>query len=155
MDNTGVGKSALGEDSGNFEATQVPSGEVDNFEQFLNSREDLKPQMEAPGEMGGEESAETEAQAEKQPTEAAPVEEEKTSEDERRDNEVRAQLSQIDVKRDAGKMPSNYQKAVAEIIHKNQKDPFRLVSELDIARWDFLGKIFGRKRGDGFNGDTK
>ena len=54
MDNIGVGGGNAGENRGIFgvpENTPNPMGEVPNFEEFLKEREDLKPQMEAPGEI--------------------------------------------------------------------------------------------------------
>ena len=73
-------------------------------------------------------------------------------ENERKDQEVKAQLEQIKVARDAESLPKTYEKAVNEIINRNRKDPFRLVQEMDIARWDLMEKAFDRKMGDGLSG---
>ena len=54
MDNMGVGGGNAGENKGIFgvpENAPSPMGEVPNFEEFLKSREDLRPQMEAPAEV--------------------------------------------------------------------------------------------------------
>ena len=56
MDNIGVGGGNAGENKGIFgvpENAPSPMGEVPNFEEFLKSREDLRPQMEAPAAIDG------------------------------------------------------------------------------------------------------
>ena len=69
-----------------------------------------------------------------------------------RADEVKAQLEQIKVPRDAEKLPKSYEKAVTDILNRNRKDPFHLVQEMDIARWKLMEKAFARKMGDGLNG---
>ena len=157
MDNKGVSGGAPGENGALFGAQEMmPNGEGDKFAEFVESREDLKPKMEMPAELvDNDNSAEVsgEAQPQEQAAPAAPpAQPELVDENERKDQEVKAQLEQIKVARDAESLPKTYEKAVNEIISRNRKDPFRLVQEMDIARWDLMEKAFDRKMGDGLSG---
>ncbi len=158
MDNMGAGgdSSEKGPVFGAPEMAPPPMGEVSDFQEFVNQREDLKPKMELPPELA--ESAESgasekapEAQAQGMPAPAAPPEPKK-DDDEAIAEEVRAELGGIEIKRDAEVLPKAYMLAVAKIIGRDKKDPHRLLAELDTARWDMMGKAFNRKRGDGLNG---
>lgn len=66
--------------------------------------------------------------------------------------EARADLEGVDVRRDAEVLPKAYLQAVTKIVNRNKKDPHRLVTELDVARWDMMKKAFNRNLGDGLNG---
>ncbi len=66
--------------------------------------------------------------------------------------EARADLESIHIHRDSETLPKAYMQAVSKIINRNRRDPHRLVAELDVARWDMMGKAFDRKLGDGLNG---
>lgn len=150
MDNKGGAQGNTGEANQLFGA--VETGE--NFDAFVGSREDLKPQIEAPAElMDNDNSAEVagEAQPVDQPA-ATPAKDDSADDDEKKDKEVKAKLEKLKVSGNAGMLPSAYEKAVRDIMARNKKDPFRLVREMDIARWDLMEKAFSRKLGDGFNG---
>jgi hypothetical protein len=150
MDNIGVGGGNAGENKGIFgvpENTPNPMGEVPNFEEFLKEREDLKPQMEAPGELIENAGSSVGERASEQVSSAMPAA--KLAED---GDEARETLGDLPVPRDAEKLPKAYQAAVAKIINRNSKDPHKLLAELDVARWDFMKKAFARNRGDGLNG---
>lgn len=151
MDNIGVGGGNASENKGIFgvpENAPNPMGEVPNFEEFLKEREDLKPQMEAPGELIENAGSSVGERASEQVSSAMPVA--KPAED---GDEAREALGDLPVPRDAGKLPKAYQAAVAKIINRNSKDPHKLLAELDAARWDFMKKAFARNRGDGLNGN--
>lgn len=153
MDNMGVGGGNAGENKGIFSAPENvpnPMGEVPNFEEFLNSREDLKPQIEAPAEMIENAEASMGEKAPEQMSNVMPVQTQaKPAED---GDEAREMLTNIPVPRDAEKLPKAYNAAVTKIINRNSKDPHKLLAELDVARWDFMRKAFARNRGDGLNG---
>ena len=156
MDNKGVSGGAPGENGALFGAQEVMSGGGDDkFDKFVNSREDLKPNIEMPAELIDDaNSAEVvgEMQPQEQPASAASVQSDPVDENDRKDQEVKAQLEQIKVARDAETLPKAYEKAVNDIVNRNRKDPFRLVAEMDIARWDLMSKAFDRKLGDGLSG---
>ena len=152
MDNMGVGGGNAGENKGIFgvpENAPSPMGEVPNFEEFLKSREDLKPQMEAPAEVAENPEAAMGEKAPEQMSSAMPMATTKPVED---GDEARQMLTDIPVPRDAEKLPKAYNAAVTKIINRNSKDPHKLLAELDVARWDFMHKAFARNRGDGLNG---
>lgn len=154
MDNMGVGGGNAGENKGIFgvpENTPNPMGEVPNFEEFLQQREDLKPQMEMPAELTENAEASMGERAPEQMSSAmpTPVQQAKPAEE---GDEARAILTDIPVPRDAEKLPKAYNAAVTKIINRNSKDPHKLLAELDVARWDFMHKAFARNRGDGLNG---
>lgn len=133
----------------------APMGEVVGFEEFVKQREDLKPQIEMPPELTepaeesvGEKAAEMQSQGMPVPAPVAPPKDEpKTIEE-----EVKAELSPIDIRRDAEVLPKAYMRAVSEIVSRDKKDPHKLLAKLDVARWDMMSKAFGRNRGDGLNG---
>ena len=156
MDNMGAGGGSSEQAPFlNAPENNAPSGEVVDFEEFVKQREDLKPQMELPPELAesaeatvGEKAPEMQAQGMPTPPPAAPpVDEPKSIED-----EVKAELSPIEIKRDAETLPKAYVQAVTKIINRDKRDPHKLLAELDVARWDMMNKAFGRNRGDGLNG---
>lgn len=158
MDNKGDVKGALNGNEGVFGAQEMlPDADAEGkkFDAFVDSREDLKPQMEMPAELIDNDNS-AEVSGEMQPTEQpAPQPVSKNndvSDDEKKNQEVKERLSQIKVPRDAESLPKAYEKAVNDIVARNRKDPFRLVQEMDIARWDMMEKAFARKLGDGLNG---
>ena len=129
-------------------------GEKEDLENYIDQREDLKPQMEMPAELiDNDNSAETvsEQQSSAMPA-PAPAKLDPADEDRQKDEATKEELSAIKVSRNAQSLPKSYEKAVSKIVTRNRKDPKRLVSEMDIARWDLMEKAFGRKRGDGLNG---
>ncbi len=148
---TGVGESL------NAPENAAPMGEVSNFDEFLNSREDLKPKgeqpisMEAPGqeaEVGGERMSSMMPAA--MPPGAAPISENDTPQEV--ETPALAELKNINVPRDAERLPKEYVAAITKIIESDKRDPHRLVDDLDEARWDMLKKAYGRNLGDGLNG---
>lgn len=156
MDNMGAGGGSS-ERNPVFGAPESapPMGEVTDFQEFVQQREDLKPQMELPPELAesaeasvGEVAPETQGQGMPAPAPVAP----KKDDDEIIADEVKAELGDIPIKRDADALPKAYVQAVQKIVNRDKKDPHRLVAELDVARWDMMGKAFDRKRGDGLNG---
>lgn len=156
MDNMGSGGGSSEKASvfGGSENT-APMGEVVDFEEFVKQREDLKPQMELPPELAesaeatvGEKASEMQAQGMPTPIPAAPPKDEPKS----IEDEVKAELASIDIKRDAEVLPKAYMQAVTKIVNRDKKDPHKLLAELDVARWDMMSKAFGRNRGDGLNG---
>lgn len=160
MDSKGVSGTAPGENGALFGAQEMlpkSNGEDDKFGEFVESREDLKPQIEMPAELiDNDNSVETdgEMQSSAQPTLApqAPTQDDPGDEEKRRLEEVKATLEQINVPRDAESLPKAYEKAVNDIVSRNRKDPFKLVAEIDVARWKLMEKAFARKMGDGLNG---
>lgn len=156
MDNNGGASAVSGENRPILTPPETaPSGEVDNFEEYLNSREDLKPEGEQPVEMNAETESvvgemASEAQSSAMPV-AQPVVADDTDE-EPVSPEV-ATLQSIEVQRDAENLPKEYVNGISEIIKKDKSDPHKLSLDLDIARWDLMRKAFGRNRGDGLNGN--
>lgn len=61
-------------------------------------------------------------------------------------------LDKIEVPRDAEILPKEYSRAVRNIVEKNKDNPKKLVTQIDVARWNYLKKAFNRKMGDGFMG---
>ncbi|MBO4855199.1 hypothetical protein J6X15_00725 [Candidatus Saccharibacteria bacterium] len=157
MDNKGDVKGALNGNEGVFGAQEMlpNNAEGEKFDAFVDSREDLKPQIEMPAELIDNDNS-AEVAGEMQPTDqpvAQPVaQDDNTSDDDKKNQEVKEHLSQIKVPRDAESLPKAYEKAVNDIVARNRKDPFRLVQEMDIARWDMMEKAFARKLGDGLTG---
>ena len=156
MDNMGAGggSSERGPVFGAPEAVP-PMGEVSDFQEFVDQREGLKPQMELPPELAesaeasvGERAAEQQMQGMPAPAPVAPPKDE----NEVIEEEVKAELGSIEIKRDAENLPKAYIQAVTKIVNRDKKDPHRLVAELDVARWDMMNKAFNRKRGDGLSG---
>ncbi len=150
MDNKGGGAQGTSGETEKFFGA-VETGE--NFDAFMGSREDLKPKMETPPELIDNDNT-AEVAGEEQPTEqpAVAATNDDSADDEKKDEEVKEQLAKLKVSGNAGMLPSAYEKAVRSIMARNRKDPFRLVRELDIARWDLMEKAFSRKLGDGLNG---
>lgn len=157
MDSQAKNSSEVADSAGAFGAQEIPLAngpDIANFDAFANSREDLKPQIEMPAELIDNDSS-AEISGEMQPTEqpvAKNTQDDQKSDDEKKDEEVKAKLGEIKIQRDAESLPKAYEKAVQSIVERNRKDPFRLVQEMDIARWDMMGKAFSRKLGDGLNG---
>lgn len=153
----GVSGGAPGENGSLFGVQEiVPDGnEQKKFKEFLDEREDLKPRLEMPAELVDNDNS-AEVSGEMQPTEqaapAAPPSVTPVSDDNQKNQAVKVELEKIEVARDAENLPKAYESAVTEIVNRNRKDPFRLVQEMDIARWDLMGKAFDRKLGDGLNG---
>ena len=149
MDNKGGAQGNSGETEQFFGA--VETGE--NFDAFMGSREDLKPQIEMPAELiDNDNSAEAAGEAQPVDQPVATTDDDSVDDDAKKDAEVREQLEKLKVSGNAGMLPSAYEKAVRDILARNRKDPFRLVREMDIARWDLMEKAFSRKLGDGLNG---
>ena len=157
MDNAGTSGSAPHKNGEFFDAKAVASGgEGDRFAEFVESREDLKPKMEMPAELVDNDNS-AEVAGEMQPSEqtapaASPTQATPVDDEEKKDEELKEALSQIKVARDAESLPKSYEKAVNNIVHRNRKNPSRMVREMDIARWALMEKIFNRKMGDGLNG---
>lgn len=158
MDNKSDTKGASGKTEGLFGAVEMKPNGADggaDFEAFADSRGDLKPKMEMPAELVDNDSA-AEVAGEMQPVDhqpvATPAKDDAADDDEKKDKEAKERLSSIKVSGNAGTLPAAYEKAVKDILNRNRKDPFRLVRELDIARWDLMEKAFSRKLGDGLNG---
>ena len=156
MDNKVKNGGEVADNKGVFGAQEMlptSNPEDANFDAFVDSREDLKPQIEMPAELiDNDISAEVggEMQPNEQPV-AQPAQDNK-SDDEKKDEDVKATLGAIKIQRNAESLPKAYEKAVQSIVERNRKDPFRLVQEMDIARWDMMEKAFDRKLGDGLNG---
>lgn len=162
MDNKGGfggGLTGVGE---GFKAPEnaAPMGEVPGFDEFLNSREDLKPvgeqpiSMEVPGqtaEVGAEMMSSTMPAA--MPPGMAPVEESVAAQP--AETPALTELKSINVPRDAERLPKEYVAAITKIINADKRDPHKLVDDLDAARWDMLSKAYGRNLGDGLNGSNK
>ena len=155
MNNKGGNSSEINSGaSGAFGAPEMLPNDKADFENFVNSREDLKPDMEMPAELVDSDNT-AEVTSEMQGSAApvpAPAPSKPVDEDAKKDEETKAELADIKVARDAEKLPTAYEKAVTRIVERNSKDPKRMVAEMDIARWDMMEKAFGRKRGDGLNG---
>jgi hypothetical protein len=134
----------------------VPQAEAENFDNFLNSREDLKPNMEGlPTPEVSEEMAEIEVESMPDVAEgaAAPVAEpEPEAPKEEGETPALTHLKEIKVPRDAESLPKEYVDAIAKIIESDKRNPGRLVEDLDKARWDMMSKAFGRNKGDGLSG---
>ncbi len=157
MDNKVKNGGEVADNKGVFGAQEMlPTNNPEdaNFDAFVDSREDLKPQIEMPAELiDNDNSAEvsSEMQSSAQPT-AQLAKDDNKSDDEKKDEDVKETLGAIKIQRNAESLPKAYEKAVQSIVARNRKDPFRLVQEMDIARWDMMEKAFDRKLGDGLNG---
>jgi len=134
----------------------APMGEVPNFDEFLKSQESKVATMEqpisaeAPGqvaEVGAEQMSS--AMPIGMPPGMPPLAGEKPQEVE---TPALTELKGINVPRDAERLPKDYVAAITKIINSNKRDPYKLVSDLDEARWDMLKKAYGRNLGDGLNG---
>jgi len=56
------------------------------------------------------------------------------------------------VGRDAERMPKEYAKHLVGIVRKYKKEPHKLQSAVTSLKWDYMGKAFNRKLGDGLDG---
>ena len=166
MDNMGVGGggsntgAVFGSPETGSAMVSSPSGEVDNTwtkPESANVGEIHAPSVEmAPGLAESQESSNSEKIAEQQSS-AMPIQAPMTAlasqdPDDIAVAEAQADLEGIHVRRDSEALPKAYMQAVSKIINRNRKDPHRLVTELDVARWDMMSKAFNRKLGDGLNG---
>ncbi len=163
MDNMGAGGGSFSEKGPLFSAPEnnpmlPPSGEVEDFNSYLNERADLKPNLERPAEMvESQESAATE-QAPEMMSSAMPMlqpkKQPKPTKNDEEGAEALRDLGSISIKRDAENLPKAYMQAVAKIVNRDRKDPHKLLAEMDVARWDMMNKAFNRNRGDGLNGSA-
>ena len=140
-----------------------PNGEVDNTwtkpEGFdVNSGEIYAPNPEAAPELSeSQEATNSEKMGEKQSSampnsqriQVAAID---PNSDEVAIAEAQADVEGVSVRRDSETLPKAYMQAVTKIINRNRRDPHRLVTELDVARWDMMSKAFNRNLGDGLNG---
>ena len=154
MDNKGGNIQVPGEAVKLPDAAPQQSGEVADFDEFLKNREDLKPAGEAP--VVASEQLETAGVSEKQSS-AMPTTDKADDKKEEEEKETPAltELKSIDVPRDAEKLPPQYVNKIAKIVETDKKDPYQLVEDLDVARWDMMRKAFGRQMGDGLTGGSK
>ena len=162
MDNMGAGGGNFSEKGPVFSAPESnpmlpPTGEVDNFNEYLNERADLKPDFERPAEMAesqeaavGEEAPEMMSSG--MPTVQPPKSTPKPGKNDEEGADILRDLGSISIKRDAEVLPKAYMQAVAKIVNRDRKDPHKLLAEIDVARWDMMNKAFNRNRGDGLNG---
>jgi len=152
--NTNAANTERGVDFGVSEMLPKADRGGDNFGDFVNSREDLKPQIEMPGELVDNDNS-AEISGEMQPNEQPAlslVDDDSLTDDEKKDKEIEGLLEKINVKLDAESLPKEYENAVSEIVRRNRENPSRLVKEMDIARWILMKKTFERKMGDGLHG---
>ena len=152
MDNMGGSSSVPGENGAILTPPEnVPSGEVMNFDDFVNKEKSQESGEQDPlnseKNVGVPEMA-SEVQSSAMPTITPPVAD---ITDEPESHEV-AELQKIDIPRDAEQLPKAYVAAVAKIVESDKRDPHQLVNDLDKARWDLLKKAYGRQLGDGLNG---
>ena len=156
MDNKGGSSAAvsggLGENAGFLGAPENLSGAVENFETDLNREQmsetpgdNLTDMNELPTDNvemapSGEEEAETEKMPDIPETEEKP------------ESAALTRFKLIGVPRNTETIPKATVSAFAGILKANEDDPSRLAEEYDAARWDFIEKDFGRKKGDGLNG---
>ena len=147
---TGVGENLTAPDN------LAPRGDIPSFDEFLKSREDLKPageqpiSAEAPGqqaEVGAEQMSS--AMPIGMPPGMPPMADQTPQEVE---TPALTELKNINVPRDAESLPKEYEAAIKKIIESDKRDPHKLVDDLDQARWDMLSKAYGRNLGDGLNG---
>ncbi|MCL1839875.1 hypothetical protein FWF89_02670 [Candidatus Saccharibacteria bacterium] len=59
------------------------------------------------------------------------------------------------VGRDAERMPKEYAKHLVEIMRRYKKEPNKLQRSVTNLKWDYMGKAFSRKLGDGLDGKAK
>lgn len=148
---TGVGESL------NAPENVMPMGETPNFDEVLQNREEMRPigeqpiAVEAPGQMGevGGEMMSS-AMPMGMPPGMPPVD---TTALEEPETPALTELKGINVQRDAEHLPKDYVAAITKIINSDKRDPYKLVADLDEARWDLLRKAYGRNLGDGLNGN--
>lgn len=65
-------------------------------------------------------------------------------------------LRGIDVPRDASTIPSAFASEAQRVLDKSiskDKDPSLAVEQMSEMRWNYMEKAFGRKMGDGLNGN--
>ena len=155
MDNNGGASAVSGENNPILTPPETaPSGETENFEEYLNSREDLKPAGEQPVEMNAEAEAVVAEVAPEQTSSAMPTAAPVTNEpEEEQERASITELKAIEIQRDAESLPKEYVNKVSEIIKEDSKDPHQLSADCDILRWDLMKKAFGRNLGDGLNGN--
>lgn len=124
-----------------------------DFDEFLEEREDLKPQMERPDE-GENVSEEVEGRSVEMPIGMQPDMngDKKDAATAEVETPALTALKQINIPRDAESLPKSYAAGVVKIIESDKNDPHRLVDDLDVARWDLLRKAYARNLGDGLNG---
>ncbi len=158
MDNMGAGGGSSGERGAVFGAPEqiMPSGEVAGFDEYLQQRGDLKPDIEKPMEFAESQESTVGEVAPEVVSSAMPVVQPKPTAKPAKNDEEGADalrdLGSISIKRDAEVLPKEYMKAVAKIVNRDRKDPHKLLAEIDVARWDMMNKAFNRNRGDGLNG---
>ena len=161
MDNMGAGGGSFSEKGPLFSAPEnnpmlPPSGEVDNFNDYLSERADLKPDLERPAEMVESQESTASEQAPEKMSSAMPMlqqkQQPKPSKNDEEGADALRDLGSISIKRDAETLPKAYMQAVAKIVNRDRKDPHKLLAEIDVARWDMMNKAFNRNRGDGLNG---
>ena len=153
MDNKGGLSSVPGENGAILTPPEnTPSGEMDNFEDFLNQENPqtsgeaspLNPEADTiVGEISGEQ------QSNAMPVATPIVMDDETEEEASPEVE---DLQKIAIQRDAEQLPKEYVNGIAKIIKKDKEDPHKMSLDLDIARWDLMSKAFNRRRGDGLNG---
>lgn len=155
MDNNGGASTVSGENGPILTPPETaPSGAVDNFEEYLNSQENLETSGEQPAEANAEAEAAAEEFVPEQVSDATP-EAVAPAADEPAEKPERAlitELKAIDIPRDAEELSKDYVNKVSAIIKEDSKDPYQLSADCDILRWDLMGKAFGRNLGDGLNG---
>ena len=151
MDNKG---GSIGEYS-NIPENFVPNNEAPGFDEFLKSREDLRPDMEMPTDGGeqGDENGGDMARMNEMPMGMPPdMVSEGNVKTESGETPALTELKNIDIPRDAESLPKSYAAAIARVISADKRDPHKMVDDLDEARWDMLRKAYGRNLGDGLNG---
>ena len=155
MDNNGGASTVSGENGPILTPPETaPSGEIENFDEFLGNSENLGQSGEEPVEMNAETEAITSEVAAEQASSAMPVAT-TTDEDSAQPESAKiTELKAIEIKRDAEELPKEYVNKVSEIIKEDGKDPHQLSTDCDILRWDLMRKAFGRNLGDGLNGKT-
>ena len=163
MDNMGAGGGNFSEKASVFSAPEnnpmlPPAGEVEDFNEYLNERSDLKPDIERPAEMVESQESAVGEQAPEMISSAMPALQQKPQPKPTKNDEDGADalrdLGSISIKRDAENLPKAYIQAVAKIVNRDRKDPHKLLAEIDVARWDMMNKAFNRNRGDGLNGSA-
>ena len=162
MDNMGAGGGNFSEKGPLFSAPEnnpmlPPSGEVEDFNNYLNERADLKPDLERPAEIVESQESAVGEQAPEMVSSAMPVVQQpkkqaKPTKNDEEGADALRDLGSISIKRDAENLPKAYMQAVSKIVNRDRKDPHKLLAEIDVARWDMMNKAFNRNRGDGLNG---
>jgi len=140
---TGVGESQKAPEN------IAPMGEIPNFDEFLKSQEGVNAPEVVPENV---EVAEQPAEAEQMTEPTMPAMPEPETPDEiEKSPEVEA-LKSVNIPRNAEALPKEYVKYIDMIISADKDDPGKLSNDLNIARWDMMGKAYGRNKGDGLNG---